>query len=130
VSTNTGKATKLDPLALNAAARTQCAVLEMKSVLERNFAEMMACVQASQDIPLRERVRYRYESSQVVRRCADLCDELMPLLGGRAIYMDSPLVRYWLDVNAARAHVANDPALIGTSVGAMYLGEPVQEFFV
>jgi 3-hydroxy-9,10-secoandrosta-1,3,5(10)-triene-9,17-dione monooxygenase len=77
-----------------------------------------------------DRVRYRYESAQVARRCADLCDELMPLLGGRAIYMDSPLVRYWLDINAARAHVANDPALIGTSLGALYLGEPIQEFFV
>jgi len=130
VSTNTGKATKLDQHALNAAARTQCAVLEMRTVLQRNFAEMMACVQAGQDIPMPERVRYRYESAQVARRCADLCDELMPLLGGRAIYMDSPVVRFWLDINAARAHVANDPAIIGTSLGAMYLGEPVQEFFV
>jgi 3-hydroxy-9,10-secoandrosta-1,3,5(10)-triene-9,17-dione monooxygenase len=130
VSTNTGKATKVDPNVLNAAARTQSAVLEMKAVLQRNFVEMMARVQAGCEIPTRERMRYRYESSQVVRRCADLCDELMPLLGGRAIYMDSPLVRYWLDINAARAHVANDPVLIGTSLGAMYLGEPVQEFFV
>jgi 3-hydroxy-9,10-secoandrosta-1,3,5(10)-triene-9,17-dione monooxygenase len=54
----------------------------------------------------------------------------MPLLGGRAIYLDSPVVRYWLDINAARAHVANDPRLIGASLGAMYVGEPVQEFFV
>jgi 3-hydroxy-9,10-secoandrosta-1,3,5(10)-triene-9,17-dione monooxygenase len=54
----------------------------------------------------------------------------MPLVGGRAIYMDSPIVRFWLDLNAARAHVANDPRLIGTSLGALYIGEPVQEFFV
>jgi 3-hydroxy-9,10-secoandrosta-1,3,5(10)-triene-9,17-dione monooxygenase len=130
VSTNTGKATKLDPNALNAAALTHSAVLEMKTVLHRNFAEMMASVRAGREIPMNERVRYRYESAQVVRRCAELCDRLMPLLGGRAIYMDSPVVRYWLDINAARAHVANDPALIGTSVGAMYLGETAQEFFV
>ena len=130
VSTNTGKATKLDPNALNAAALTHSAVLEMKTVLQRNFAEMMATVRAGREIPMNERVRYRYESAQVVRRCAELCDRLMPLLGGRAIYMDSPVVRYWLDINAARAHVANDPVLIGTSVGAMYLGETAQEFFV
>ena len=130
VSTNTGKATKIDPNALNAAARTQSAILEMKSVLRRNFEEMLTAVRAGREIPIPERVRYRYESAQVVRRCADLCDELMPLLGGRAIYMDSPLVRYWLDINAARAHIANDPTLIGTSLGALYLGEPTQEFFV
>jgi 3-hydroxy-9,10-secoandrosta-1,3,5(10)-triene-9,17-dione monooxygenase len=54
----------------------------------------------------------------------------MPLVGGRAIYMDSPIVRFWLDLNAARAHVANDPRLIGTSLGALYIGEQVQEFFI
>jgi len=130
VSTNTGKSTKLDPFALNAAARTQSAILEMKTVLHRSFDDMMGIIRAGQEIPVPERIRYRYESSQVVRRCAALCDELMPLLGGRAIYMDSPVVRYWLDINAARAHVANDPAIVGTSLGALYVGENVQEFFV
>jgi 3-hydroxy-9,10-secoandrosta-1,3,5(10)-triene-9,17-dione monooxygenase len=130
VSTNTGQASKTDPAALNAAARTQSAILEMKSVLHRNFGEIMAAVRAGREIPLLDRVRYRYESSLIGRRCAELCDELMPLLGGRAIYLDSPVVRYWLDINAARAHVANDPRLIGASLGAMYVGEPVQEFFV
>jgi 3-hydroxy-9,10-secoandrosta-1,3,5(10)-triene-9,17-dione monooxygenase len=130
VSTNTGKSTKLDPFALNAAARTQSAILEMKTVLMSSFGEMMGRVRAGKEIPIPDRIRYRFESSQVVRRCADLCDELMPLLGGRAIYNDSPVVRYWLDINAARAHVANDPAIIGTSLGALYVGENVQEFFV
>lgn len=130
VSTNTGKSTKLDPFALNAAARTQSAILEMKTVLYKSFDEMMKRINAGEDIPIPDRIRYRFESSQVVRRCAVLCDELMPLLGGRAIYMDSPVVRYWLDINAARAHVANDPAIIGTSLGALYVGENVQEFFI
>jgi 3-hydroxy-9,10-secoandrosta-1,3,5(10)-triene-9,17-dione monooxygenase len=91
---------------------------------------MMASVRAGREIPMQDRVRFRFESAQVVRRCATLCDELMPLLGGRAIYMDSPVVRFWLDINAARAHIANDPGLIGTSLGAMYLGEQAQETFV
>jgi len=90
----------------------------------------MAIVRAGHEVPMPDRLRYRFESSQVVRRCAALCDELMPLLGGRAIYMDSPVVRYWLDINAARAHVANDPAIIGTALGALYVGENVQEFFI
>jgi 3-hydroxy-9,10-secoandrosta-1,3,5(10)-triene-9,17-dione monooxygenase len=130
VSTNTGKATKLDPFALNAAARTQSAILEMKTVLYKSFDEMMARIRAGEEIPIADRIRYRYESSQIARRCAVLCDELMPLLGGRAIYMDSPVVRFWLDINASRAHVANDPGIIGASLGAMYVGENVQEFFI
>lgn len=130
VSTNTGKATKLDPIALTAAARAQSAVYEMQTVLYKTFDDMLKTLRAGEQIPMQDRVRNRFESSQIVRRCAAMCDELMPLLGGRAIYMDSPLVRYWLDINAARAHVANDPVIIGTSLGAMYMGEQVQEFFV
>ena len=79
VSTNTGKASKLDPFALNAAARTQSAILEMKTVLMQSFATMMEHIRGGREIPLPDRIRYRFESSQVVRRCADLCDELMTL---------------------------------------------------
>lgn len=130
VSTNTGKATKQDSNAILAAARTQSAIDEMKTLLYRNFDEMMAAMRAGQPLTMEQRIRYRYQSSQVGRRCADLVDDLMPLLGGRAIYTDSPVVRYWLDINASRAHVANDPNLVGASLGAMYMGEQPQEFFV
>lgn len=130
VSTNTGKATKLDPAVLNAAAKTQTAILEMKTVLASSFAAMLERLRAGEEISIQDRLQYRSASSQVVRRCADLCDDLMPLLGGRAIYMDSPLIRYWLDINAARAHIANDPTLIGSSLGAHYLGESVSESFI
>jgi 3-hydroxy-9,10-secoandrosta-1,3,5(10)-triene-9,17-dione monooxygenase len=40
---------------------------------------------------------------------ADLVDDMVKLLGGRAIYMSSPIIQPWLDLNAGRAHVANDP---------------------
>ena len=130
VSTNTGKATKQDTNAILAAARTQSAIDEMKSLLYRNFDEMMAAMRAGTELTMEQRVRYRYQSSQIARRCADLIDDLMPLLGGRAIYTDSPVIRYWLDANAARAHVANDPNLIGATLGGMYMGEQPQDFFV
>lgn len=130
VSTNTGKATKENPVALVAAAKVQSAIDEMKVVLERNFTDMMAATRAGQAISMEERIRYRYQSSQVGRRCADLVDELLPLLGGRAIYMDSPILQYWLDVNASRAHIANDPNLIGTTLGGLYVGQQPMDTFV
>ena len=108
----------------------QSAIDEMKVVLERNFTDMMAATRAGQAIPMEERIRYRYQSSQVGRRCADLVDELLPLLGGRAIYMDSPILQYWLDINASRAHVANDPNLIGTTLGGLYVGQQPMDTFV
>jgi 3-hydroxy-9,10-secoandrosta-1,3,5(10)-triene-9,17-dione monooxygenase len=130
VSTNTGKATKADPFAMNAIAKTQSAIDDMKGTLHRSFREMMSRVRAGKEITLQERVQWRYQSSQVGRRCADLVDDLLPLLGGRAIYNDSPIIRYWLDLNASRAHVANDPTLIGTTLGGMSVGIESQDSFV
>lgn len=130
VSTNTGKATKQDTNAILAAAKTQSAIDEMKAVLYRNFDEMMNAMHNGEELSMEQRIRYRYQSSQVGRRCAELVDDLMPLLGGRAIYTDSPIVQYWLDINASRAHIANDPTLIGNSLGQLYMGEKPQEFFV
>lgn len=130
VSTNTGKATKADPIVMNAVAKTQSAIDEMKVTLHRNFREMMRRVREGQPITLQERVHWRYQSAQIGRRCADLVDDLLPLLGGRAIYNDSPIIRYWLDINASRAHIANDPTLIGATLGAMSLGIEAQDFFI
>lgn len=130
VSTNTGKATKQDPLALGYAAKVQCEILAMKTTLHRNFDEMMAHLESTGEIPILDRVRYRYEASQVARKCAALADGLLPLLGGRAIYNSSPVLRYWRDIMASRAHVANNPDLLGPSLGGMYMGQPNLELFV
>jgi 3-hydroxy-9,10-secoandrosta-1,3,5(10)-triene-9,17-dione monooxygenase len=129
VSTNTGKATKSDPVALTTLARVQGELDGMVAVLHRNFDRMMAAVRAGAPIPIEDRILYVYESSAVARRCADMVDELIQILGGRAIYSDHPLVRYWLDLNAARAHVANDPANAGGNLGATLIGDQVQVFF-
>jgi 3-hydroxy-9,10-secoandrosta-1,3,5(10)-triene-9,17-dione monooxygenase len=123
ISTNTGKASKSDPILLNAIARAHAELDEMAVVLDHNFSEMMATVRAGASLPVEKRVLYRYQSATVVRRCAALVDTLMPLLGGRAIYLSSPIVRTWLDLNAARAHVANDPNNFGPDLANGLMGE-------
>ena len=123
ISTNTGKASKSDPILLNAIARAYAELDEMHAVLDRNFSDMMHSARAGQGLPMEKRVLYRYQSASVVRRCAALVDTLMPLLGGRAIYLSSPIVRFWLDLNAARAHVANDPNNFGPDLANGLMGE-------
>lgn len=123
VSTNTGKVAKSDPLILNAIAKAYAQADEMNAVLDRNFEQLMEHARADKEIPMELRTLYRYQSATVVRRCADLVDDLMPLLGGRAIYNDSPIVRFWLDINAARAHVANDPNNFGADLSNGLMGE-------
>lgn len=130
ISTNTGKASKADPLVMGAIAKAFAQVDEMELVLRRNVDDMMAHAERGEDVPMEKRTLYRYQSSSVVRRCADLVDELMPLLGGRAIYLSSPLVQPWLDLNAARAHVANDPNNMAGDVVGGLMGEPPAFMFV
>jgi 3-hydroxy-9,10-secoandrosta-1,3,5(10)-triene-9,17-dione monooxygenase len=128
ISSNTGKASKADPILLNAIAKAHAQVEEMSAVLRRNFDDMLG--DRATDLTLEKRALYRYQSASVVRRCAELVGELLPLLGGRAIYMSSPVVQPWLDLNAARAHVANDPNNFGPDLFGSLVGEPPSFMFL
>ncbi|QEH80794.1 flavin-dependent monooxygenase [Sphingomonas sp. C8-2] len=130
VSTNTGKASKNDPILMGAIAKAQAQLLEMEATLAASFDAMMAKAERGEPLDMAERALNRYQSSSVVRRCAGLVDELMPLLGGRAIYMSSPIVQPWLDISAARAHVANDPNNMAADLVGTLNGEPPSFLFL
>lgn len=110
VSTNTGKASKNDPFLLAAVARAHAEVTEMEMTLRMTFEDLMGYAERGEPIPMEKRTLYAYNSASVVRRMADLVDDMVKLLGGRAIYNHSPIIQPWLDLHAGRAHVANDPA--------------------
>lgn len=130
VSTNTGKASKSDPILMAAIAKAHAQLLEMEATLAASFDAMMAKAERGQPLDMSERALNRYQSSTVVRRCAELVNELMPLLGGRAIYMSSPIIQPWLDISAARAHVANDPNNMAADVVATLNGEAPSFLFL
>ena len=122
ISTNTGKASKNDPFLLAAIAKADAQVTEMEQTLRLTFEDLMGYAERGETIPMAKRTLYAYSSSSVVRRMADLVDDMVQLLGGRAIYMSSPIIQPWLDLNAGRAHVANDPNnrtldLVGSKLG-------------
>lgn len=124
VSTNTGKASKQDPMLQAALAKAHSQILEMETTLRLTFDELMALAERGEEIPMEKRALFAYQSSTVVRRLVDLVDDIVQLLGGRAIYTSSAIIQPWLDLNAARAHVANDPSnRSGDVIGAM-AGEP------
>lgn len=130
VSTNTGKSSKADPMLISAIARAYAQGLEMEATLASSFNAMMAKAERGEPLEMSERALNRYQSSTVVRRCAALVDDMLPLLGGRAIYMSSPIVQPWLDINAARAHVANDPNNMATDLVGGLMGEPPAFLFL
>jgi 3-hydroxy-9,10-secoandrosta-1,3,5(10)-triene-9,17-dione monooxygenase len=125
VSTNTGKASKADPILHAAIAAAHAQILEMEATLRLTFNDLLEIAARGEAIPMEKRALYAYQSSTVVRRLARLVDDMVQLLGGRAIYMSSEIIQPWLDLNAARAHVANDPAnRTGDVVGTMMGEEP------
>jgi 3-hydroxy-9,10-secoandrosta-1,3,5(10)-triene-9,17-dione monooxygenase len=92
--------------------------------------EMMALARAGEDIPLDRRIGFRSDSARAVVRCVAAVDELFAQSGGRAIFLDSPMLRYFLDVHAARAHYANNPDKPGKNFGGTLLGLKNQDFFL
>ena len=123
VSTNTGKVAKADPILHAAIAKAHAQILEMETTLRITFDELMDYATRGETIPMEKRALFAYNSSTVVRRLADLADEMVQLLGGRAIYMTSPIIQPWLDLHAGRAHVANDPNNRSSDLIAAMQGE-------
>lgn len=129
VSTNTGKASKADPYLQAAIAKAHAQILEMETTLRLTFEDLMEYANRGEPIPMEKRSLYAYNSSSVVRRLADLVDDMVQLLGGRAIYMTSEIIQPWLDINAGRAHVANDPGnRYADVVGSMFGEAPTFTF--
>lgn len=124
VSTNTGKASKSDPVLHAAIANAHAQMAEMEIVHRVSFEELMGQAERGEAIAMDKRALFTFQSSTVVRRLADCVDDIMQLLGGRAIYMASDIVQPWLDLNAGRAHVANDPNNRAADLIATMQGQP------
>lgn len=124
------KGTVHDPVAQTIVAD---AVAQINDLKTRLFANMEALYGAALDgtqLSIDDRIKYRYDSAIVVDRCLELVTRLQHNLGGRGIYMSSPVVRRFLDLTAARAHVANTPSKFAYNLGATRLGQENTDFFI
>lgn len=130
VSINTGARTTEDTGAQLACAEAQTAFDEMKLVLLRNFSAMSDATRSGTALPIETRVQYRYHSAAVAERCAAHVSRLLRYCGGRGIYNSNPLVRLFLDLHAARAHVANNLDPYARNYGGMLLGQNNTDFFI
>ena len=50
--------------------------------------------------------------------------------GAQGIFKDHPLNRAWLDINAGRQHVANNPFKFGRNLGGTMMGQENSDFFL
>jgi 3-hydroxy-9,10-secoandrosta-1,3,5(10)-triene-9,17-dione monooxygenase len=119
-----------DPSAQLVAAEAAALIDEAKVVLRRNFDEMMNAARTGVELPLERRVKFRYDSSRAVAKCVEAVDGLFTASGGRAIFLNSPMLRYFMDVHAARAHYANNPDKPGRNFGGVQLSLKNTDFFI
>lgn len=103
---------------------------EMEVVLNRNMQQIMAHVNAGEDIPLQDRIKYRYQASLVIEKSIGIVDSLFEVAGGRSVFVGSEIQQRFLDIHTARAHVANNPASFSRNYGSTELGMDNQDLFL
>ncbi|MFU8763377.1 MAG: flavin-dependent monooxygenase [Haliea sp.] len=103
---------------------------EMEAILFRNFDRMMAQVSAGEEVPVLERIKYRYQASLVIERCMAVIDSLFSSAGGGSVFQGSEIQQRFLDIHTGRAHVANNPTSFARNLGSVLLGNESKDFFV
>ncbi len=130
IAASDGGKVAVDPTTQTVCARASTLIEDSRTILEANFAEMMQAVEAGRDIGLERRIKFRLDSSLAVERSVEAVDSLFTASGGRAIFLDSPILRYFLDVHCARAHYANNPDKPGRNWGGVLLEQKNVDFFL
>ena len=119
-----------DPKSHRICADAAATIEEVKAVLYRNFDLMMELAKTNQPIPVDKRIQFRNDSCRAVGRCVEIVDQMITQCGGRAIFLDSPMQKYFQDIHACRAHYANNPDIPLENMGRVMLGMDNQDFFL
>ncbi len=103
---------------------------EMEAILFRNFDVMLEQIERGEEIPLEDRIRYRYQASLVISKSIEIVDSLYEVAGGHSVFNDSEIQQRFRDVHTARAHVANNPTSFARNFGGVSLGMDNADFFI
>lgn len=114
---------KDDPNARRLAADVDVSIGNMKDTLFNNFDALMSCARNSQIANLRDRARYRYNTSTVADRCIGLSASLLKGAGSTGIRLGGSLLAQHQDIMASQAHIANIADPFGVNLGGILFGE-------
>ncbi|MEN8723750.1 MAG: flavin-dependent monooxygenase [Alphaproteobacteria bacterium] len=119
-----------DPDIQRRVAEVTMLIDETEALMMRNFDMMTALIAKGDEVPLLDRVRFRYHASLVIDKMMAAVDTLFDVAGGRSVFNDSPIQAIWHDIHIARAHVANNPTPFARNLGGIMLGGENGDFFV
>ncbi len=130
VGLNDGNRIASDPDAQMALAEAIAAIDECQTIMFRNFDQMVAAARSGRQLDIDTRIKMRFDAAAVSRKCADAINHMFNACGAQGIFRDHPLNRAWLDINAGRQHVANNPFKFGRNLGGTMMGLPNTDFFL
>lgn len=123
-------ATIKDPDALLALGEAMVTVDELRCVMRRNFAALEVYARQGMPPPFEERLLYKYQASAVTERCLVAARRIFENAGGTGLFEAHAFGRILNDLIAARQHAAAQYRLAGRSLGAVHLGQDVNEWYL
>ena len=135
VGLNDGAKIANDPSAQMVLAEAVATIKECRAILKEDLDFFVASAKAIQEgtdteVDINERIARRFNASRISRKCADAVNEMFIACGAQGIFKGHPLNRAWLDINAGRSHVANNPFKYGRNMGATMMGVENSDFFL
>jgi 3-hydroxy-9,10-secoandrosta-1,3,5(10)-triene-9,17-dione monooxygenase len=103
-----------------------------RAAVRETWEPMWELARAAHPIPIERRARARWTAANVVLRSVRAVDALMEASGGRGLFLDHPIQRFFRDVHAMRAHALNDPDKAARLLGQAQLrpDAPPADFFL
>lgn len=129
VSTVAG-ATRNDPDAQAICGEIMAEIDEMKSLLHRNYRELLAVAETGEPPPMALRMLGKYQAAAVPDRCLRLAHRLFQCTGGSGIFSTYPFGRYYRDLITARQHAASQIQVVARSWGGVILGLENKEWYL
>ena len=103
-------------------AETAAAIDEMTNTLHRNFRNLHAYARRGETPPLEERLRYKFQSTEVTERCTLLAARIFKATGAAGLAEGLPFGGILADLMAGRHHISNQYEYVGSSWGGVMFG--------
>jgi len=130
VGLNDGAKIANEPNAQMAVANAIATIAECRAILAEDLGFFVAEKKAGRELDMNERITRRFNAARISKKCADCVNEMFIACGAQGIFRNHPLNRAWLDINAGRTHVANNPFKFGRNLGSVMLGNENTDFFL
>ena len=103
-------------------AETAAAIDEMTNTLHRNFRNLHAYAKRGETPLLEERLRYKFQSTEVTERCTLLAARIFKATGAAGLAEGLPFGGVLADLMAGRQHISNQYEHVGSSWGGVMFG--------